>query len=62
MPPALNRSALAIYSHRLAEDGCRFRLHVSQDKSIHLYVRDIMDEELLRQFLLAPAMGDMISA
>jgi len=54
MPPAVNRSALALYSHRLAEDGCRFRLHASSDKSPYLYVREIVDGERLRQFSLAP--------
>ena len=54
MPPAVNRSALALYSHRLVEDGCRFRLHASPDKSPYLYVREIVDGERLRQFSLAP--------
>ena len=54
MPPAVNRSALALYSHRLVEDGCRFRLHASPEKSPYLYVREIVDGERLRQFSLAP--------
>ena len=66
MPPAVNRSALALYSHRLVEDGCRFRLHASPDKSPYLYVREIVDGERLRQFSLAPlewvAREDVISA
>ena len=43
MPPAVNRSALVLYSHRLVEDGYRFRLHASPDKSPYLYVREIVD-------------------
>ena len=54
MPPAVNRSALVLYSHRLVEDGYRFRLHASPDKSPYLYVREIVDGERLRQFSLAP--------
>ena len=54
MPPAVNRSALALHSHRLVEDGCRFRLHASPDKSPYLYVREILDGKRLRQFSLAP--------
>ena len=66
MPPAVNRSALALYAHRLVEDGCRFRLHASPDKSPYLCVREIVDGERLRQFSLAPlewvAREDVISA
>ena len=66
MPHAVNRSALALYSHRLVEDGCRFRLHASPDRSPYLYVREIMDGERLRHFSLAPlewvAREDVISA
>ena len=54
MPPAVNRSALSLYAHRLVEDGCRFRLHASPEKSPFLYVREIVDGERLRQFSLAP--------
>ena len=66
MPPAVNRSALSLYAHRLVEDGCRFRLHASPEKSPFLYVREIVDGERLRQFSLAPlewvAREDVISA
>ena len=66
MPPAVNRSALALYSHRLVEDSCHFRLHASPDRSPYLYVREIVDGERLRQFSLAPlewvAREDVISA
>lgn len=66
MPPAVNRSALALYAHRLVEDGCRFRLHASPGASPYLYVREIVDGERRRQFSLAPlewvAREDVISA
>ena len=50
MPPAVNRSALALYSHRLVEDSCHFRLHASPDRSPYMYVRKIVDGERLRDF------------
>ena len=46
----MNRSALALYSHRLVEDGCRFCLHASPDRSPYMYVRKIVDGERLRDF------------
>lgn len=66
MPPAVNRSALALYAQRLVEDGCRFRLHATPDKSPYLYAREVEGGQRIRQFSLAPlewiAREDVINA
>jgi hypothetical protein len=66
MPPAVNRSAQALYAQRLVEDGCRFRLHATPDKSPYLYAREVEGGQRIRQFSLAPlewiAREDVINA